>query len=205
PNNRCDIAFDAIEAIDEGLVKAADLRGLARYKIHELVRGTRAVRKAELEVAEQNRKDAERARKLAISAPTPTEQRRLERRAEVHEEQARQHEAVAETKVKQFVEQAATIAHSGKGKHEEIRELVRQIAPMFQRTKKVPDVNGHAEQVARKLGFILNGDDDLSGRLSLVKEFREQVSKESARELVRAATLLRLRLEQMIIKVFEID
>lgn len=205
PDFKCEVAFDAIEAMDDDLINPADLRGLPRYKIRELVLGARSVRKAELDVAEQNRRDAERARELAESAETAAEQRRLERRAELHEHQAAQHRAVAESKTKQFVEQAAAIAHSGKGKHEEIRELARSMAPPTQRTKKVPDVSGLADQLAKKLANVLNGDDGLSSQLALLAEFRGELAKGSARELVRAATLLRLRLEEKIVKVFDVD
>jgi hypothetical protein len=204
PNFRCKVAFAAVDAIDEGLVKPADLRGLSRYKIHELILGARKIRKAEKEAANQNAENARRAQALAAEAAATAERRRLERQAEVYREQAEQHETMAETKAKAFVGHAVSRFRK-RGGLEEVREMAHAMASVVPREKEIPDVNGVADRLSDKLANILDGDDGLSAQLAIVKEFRRDLSKESARRLAQEATLLRLRLQKGILTMCEVD
>lgn len=206
PDPKCDTAFSAIDAMDAGIVMPAQLRadGLARYKIRQLCDSARKIRRAELEVARRNKEEAAKAREEAGRATTARDRARLEKQAEVFRKQAEQHEADAEARSRDFMQQAAPRLQ-GRAGLDEVRDLARKMAAVAPQGRKIPDVDGIAARLASKLALILNGDDGLSAQLEILREFRGELSAGPARELARAATLLRLRLEKKIVQVYGVD
>jgi hypothetical protein len=202
PNDRCNVAIDAIDAIDEKLVGPADLRGLSRYKIHELVRGARLVRGGVEQAAAVQKDEAERSDRLAAAATTPARRAHYEQQAEMHRHQAKNYEADAVDRGRRFVDRAVGRFRKAEGGHEEVRELARAMAPLDAGKKEVPDVNGYADWVIKKLHTILNGDDDLSARLAIMAEFKAELKPEKAEGLCRAIGLLLERLDRQGLRVF---
>jgi hypothetical protein len=68
PSHGCEVAFMAIDALDEGLVKEADLIGLDRGHIQELIRGMRRIAATEREEAGRQREQAEASQRRAAEA-----------------------------------------------------------------------------------------------------------------------------------------
>jgi hypothetical protein len=89
PDHSCTIAFLAVDALDEGLIKESDLIGLDLGHIHELIRGMRRIAATEREEARLQREQAEASQRPAAEAKSAPERARHERRAEVFEAQAR--------------------------------------------------------------------------------------------------------------------
>jgi hypothetical protein len=68
PNHGCEVAFMAIDALKEGLVKEADLIGLDRGHIQEVIRGMRRIANVEKEEARRQREQAESSQRRAAEA-----------------------------------------------------------------------------------------------------------------------------------------
>jgi hypothetical protein len=207
PNDACIIAFDGIDALEDRIPTKPQLYSLSRYKMKELVQGARRVEAAELKLARHNEEQAALARKKAeeaARAEQPRERQRQERRAESFERQAGHHKIIADSKRKQFVEEATAILRSEEKQHvhREVRNLARTIAPVIHRKKTVPDVGEHAAQLAASLAGILKGDDKLSKKLAILAEFRGELTSKDTANLVRAATRLRWRLVEEIERPF---
>lgn len=197
PDLKCEIAFLALEAIDDGLIKEADLKDLSRWRIQETVNGLRRIHNAEKEVAKQNRKAAEQAKERAATAPSPTERRRYEKQAEVYEEQADQHEADAVSKANDFGKTVAEQSRNGNVSVKEIRSRAAEVAPTVERPRNVPNVNDLADKVIRKMAGFINGEDDLSGYLNALEEFKGELSSDAARRLCQESAALRSRLTKI--------
>jgi hypothetical protein len=185
PNNRCEIAFDAIEAIDSGLVKPADLRGLARYKIQELIRGIKKIQAAELEAARRMEDEARAAQD--------------EREAEILRRQAKQHREDAESRPREFVGKGRSILENGRKGLEEFRETVRSAAhAALPKQTKVHTADEFFGRLAVKLERLFNGDDDLSGDVEFAKEIWLDASPKALSGLRDSLASLRDRVEALV-------
>lgn len=185
PNNRCEIAFGAIEAIDAGLVKPADLRGLARYKIQELIRGIKKIQAAEIEAARRMEEEARIAQD--------------EREAEILRRQAKQHRDDAESRPREFVGKGRSILENGRKGLEEFRETVREAAyAASPKQTKVHTADEFFGRLAVKLERLINGDDDLSGDLEFAKEIWLDASDEAQSGLRASLKSLARRAEGLV-------
>lgn len=185
PNGRCTIAFDAIGAIDSGLVKPADLRGLARYKIQELIRGIKKIQAAELEAARRMEDEARAAQD--------------EREAEILRRQAKQHREDAESRPREFVDKGRSILENGRKGLEEFRETVRSAAhAALPKQTKVHTADEFFGRLAVKLERLLDGDDDLSGDMEFAKEIWLDASPKAIAGLRDSLASLRDRVEALV-------
>lgn len=162
PNFACETAFKALDMIDAGYLTEAEIKGLMRTHLEELVRGQSQIRDAETRAAKQEEEEATRASEIAANAEDPAERQVYERQAAIYTEQAQRHKTAAAEKPKRFGKEAAEMFRGGSGKRdvrkraEELKSVVEQPIPEYSLDKL-------ASRIARRLeGFardeILTGD-----------------------------------------------
>ena len=192
----------ALDAIDEGLIDEADIEALDRKEEIKLVSNIIGIRNAERRAAKWNADQAERAREQAREATSATERRRHEEKERILREQARQHQADAETKARDFGKRTADKVRSGKIGVQGIEEEAAQLKPAVERPMTAKQLDDFAERVARKLEHILNGDDDLSGDVAFLRKHMGDLTPLGADMLVQSAAALKERIEGRIVNAF---
>lgn len=196
PNFACETAFRALDMIEAGIISEDDVRGLTRVQMNEVVGNAAKIHRGEMDLAEYNREESERARAKAEVAPTSVERQRLEKQATVYAEQADEHEAAAVSKQREFGKEAADLFREGKGIRD-VRGKADQLRPASPRAAKVHNVDELADRISAKLHRIANDDDDLSGDVVLLKQCRGDLSSRAAASLCQSFTSLIGRLERM--------
>ena len=200
PNDACKTAFAAIDAMDAELVKSDDLRGLARYKIEAICRNALNVLEAEKAEAEQQRRNAEEARKQATAAPTPVDRQKFERQAAVFERQAKQHGDGATERAKRYVDIAAPRLRDTKDARNdllEMRDVARAMMPEPVVKTKDLRVDDYADKLASRLERIADGDDEISKFVKDLKAWKADLSPKHAEQLGYSFSSLIDRLERM--------
>lgn len=196
PNFACETAFHALDMIDAGFLDEFDLRRLGRTQMSELVQGQWKIYQRELELSKYNKKEAEQAKQKAALAPTKPEAIRFETQAKVYDEQAQQHEKAATEKAKDFGKEAVDMYQSGKG-YRDVRRRAEEIKPSAPPKTKIHSVDELADRIARKLENIANGDDDISGDVTFLKQAKMDLSDRAAESLCGSFDALIGRLERM--------
>lgn len=210
PNNDCDVAFAAIDAMDLGLVKPSQIKNVASYQIDEICGGALAVYRAAEKEARRNEEEAKEARKRAQSALTPAKKQEAEKKAKVYEQQAEKAARQKDTAEKNAKEYAATSSQtfqkSQRGQAskdlDDVRNLRKRLdvsTPKAPKEKKVPDLNQLAQELARELEKIASGDDKLSKKFETLKEFKDDPSfdPERIRQLQLSFASFIRRLQKM--------
>lgn len=196
PNFACETAFRALDMIDAGFLREADLKGLSRSQMHNLVQGQWTIYQAELQVAEQNRKEAETAKQKAAMTAAPAEKQRYEKQAAIHREQAEQHAVAAKQKAKDFGQKAVGMMREGHGVRD-VNRLASEVKATVEKPAKVHKIDDLAERVAMKVANILRGDDDLSGDIAFLKQNKRDLSPAGASLLCQELEALAERLRKI--------
>lgn len=201
PDTKCECSFCAIDAMEASLIKSADLKGMPRYKIHELCRSVLRIHEENEAKAQKNREAAEAARKQAEVTASTRERERFERQAEVCEQQAKQHASEAKDKANRFVNFAAPrLRNHAKNEAREalleVRELAQEMVPMPTKKRMTVTVCGLADKLADHLETIANGEDRISKDVQFLKEWKGDLSAHSADQLRKSFSALITRLER---------
>jgi hypothetical protein len=104
-----------LDAINQGLITPEDIKGLSRPQIVGLADIAMKIHRRELAAATANRNASEAAKQQAEKATDTPIKQRLAKRAEVLEQQAKQHEMAAQQKPREFAKAAAKIYRQGEG------------------------------------------------------------------------------------------
>lgn len=200
PNEACDIAFKALEMLDAGFVKEADIRGLTRNQMKVLIQSQSAIYAANMRHAKAQEQNAEWAEQAAEIAETPSEKRRHEKKAEILRMEAKQLEKKAAADAKVFGKQIAEKVRRGELSVRDIRKEAEQRKPTVAR-QTAPDVDGLAEKTIAVLDRFANGDDVVSANMDAITKFSSELSAKTASSLARSFENARRRLEKMATKL----
>jgi hypothetical protein len=181
PNPACDTAFDALDLIDQGLLAEADLRGLTRAQLAELVKGIKEVHRSNLRHAKQEAEEAEIARKRAAAAEAPAAKARYEAQAAVRARQAEQARAAADAKAAHFAQDGANLYRDDRGRAA-VRARADELKSSVERPVVIHDVDDLAKRVIRKL-LEIREDSELAKDLAFLKRHVRDLSVRQAREL----------------------
>jgi hypothetical protein len=160
PNYACEVAFQALDLIDAGLLREADVRGLKRGQLGELVKEQRAIYNSEMRYAAREQELAMRARERAAAAQAPAERRRYEKQAEVYTEQARTAEKAAGDSARAFGEQGAGLFREDRGR-DAVRWRADELKAVVHRPVKLHTVGDLADRIAHKLGAMLAEESEI--------------------------------------------
>ena len=159
PNYACETAFKALDMIDAGRLREADLKGLKRSQLGVLITEQWAVYNSEKRIAEDEQQQAELAEERAKAAPAP-ERIRLEKRASIHREQAQRHEAEATRKARDFGQEAADLFRADRGR-DAVKARAAELKPVAEQPSKLHEMDDFMLAFARKLENVLNYKDEL--------------------------------------------
>lgn len=194
PDAKCELAFDALDLIDEGLIREDQLKGCTRDQMRVLVQGAKSIRQSQLREAEWNSKAAEEAKKQAAKATEDRERKRREYEAAQLEQQAQIAKANAEAKAKRYVEQGAKQFRSGEGVRA-VKAEAQQYKPATN-GRAVPSVDKFVDQLVSTLSGIARSDGPIEERLRLLMSVpASDVSDRKIEELDQAFESLKERLE----------
>jgi ParB-like chromosome segregation protein Spo0J len=196
PNYACETAFRAIDTIDAGFIAEADIRGLKRSHLAELVAQQWSIFQAEMRAAKDNQKKADEAKKKAAMVAAPVERKRLETQAVIHEEQAAQHKAAAKEKATTFGREAASMFRGDSGLRE-VRQKAESLKPTVERPIPILDIDGLSYRIANQLEKIADGNDMLSKDFAVLKSALSDLSPRAADALSQSFVELIRRLNKM--------
>ena len=204
PNFACEVAFKALDAIDDGLVNEKDLMNLTRGQIYNLVATLRGVQNSEEKVARANREQAEEAKKRAAEARDQEERRRLEQQASIYEEQARNHEEAGKHKAASFAREATEILlDEDGGGVREIRRRADEIKVSAPRDAKVHTADDFFEKFAGKLENVLRDGGELDKDIEFATLCVGDASPEAVAMVRQSAKALIWRIEQKVLSAFD--
>lgn len=195
PNHACEVAFKAMDMIDDGFLSQNDLKGLQREHVNQLVISQWSIFQANIRAAEQAIKDANSAKKVAEKTDDPKEKKRLEKKAEVLEEQAEVQTKKAKHDAKEFGKEATTMLRNGASVRD-VRQKAEEKKPTVIR-EKVVDLDGLARKVEDALARIANDDDAISVHMSIIRKNAADVSGDALAALDRSFSALVERLQAM--------
>jgi hypothetical protein len=95
PNRACDIAFMALDMMEDGLITEEEIKGLTREGAYETLTGQHKIRDDEEALAESNRSGAELVEQVAARTEDPVHREALQERASVLRRQEQQHKKAA--------------------------------------------------------------------------------------------------------------
>lgn len=196
PNAACEVAFDAIDLLDRGLLKESDLKGLSRDMMRKLVEGIQKIQRAEKEEAKLNRQSAQRAKEQAATVAEPKEQERYKKQATIFEEQAEQHDRAADKKPATWGQTAAEQLRGGAGVRA-IREDAATVAASINKTDKIYVADGLAREIAKQLENLARKDDKktLLAKLNALRSCKGDLSPHEADGLCQSIDVLITMLE----------
>ena len=198
PSHACVTAFDALDMIDAGLVKAADLKGLNRAQVETLLTQQQAIHDSEIRVAEQNEEQAARAREEAAKEelhPLVREQKAMQ--AKVYTEQAESHRVQAKERAAAFAPVGADIMRGGKGGSTEVKKKAEEIKAAIEQRPEIPQVNDIAKRIQTRLHDFANDGDTVAEQWALIRPYASEISSYAAKGLGQALSGLIGRLERM--------
>jgi hypothetical protein len=196
PSYACQTAFQALEMLDKGFLHEADLRGLKRSQLADLVKEQWVIYHAEKQIADEEAEQAKKAEELARTATEERDRQKLEKRAKVHREQSEQHREAAKVKAIDFGKEAANLFRSDQGR-EKVKQKAAELKPIVEQPVKVHNINDLADRLAARLEHIAKGDDDVSADFALLKQNRMDLSDRAAKGLCQSFAALIERLERM--------
>lgn len=196
PTQACDIAFKALEMLDAGFVKEADIRGLTRNQMKVLIESQSAIYAANMRHAKAQEQNAEWAEQAAELADSPSEKRRYEKKAEVLRAEAKQLEKKAAADAKAFGKQTAEKVRNGELSVRDIRKEAEQRKPSVAR-QTAPDVDALAEKTISIIDRFANGDDVVSANIDAIYKFSGELSDKASAALVRSLASAQRRLEKL--------
>jgi hypothetical protein len=198
PNHATQVAFLAIDALEEGLIKPSDLIGLDLGHIHELVRGIRKIQRTQKKEAALQRKAAQEERKRAQQARTPRERQHREQSATRFDHQAQGAEIRGKTGAEKFRKEAVERFRNGNLSVHGARGLARSMTDPAMLRDKIHTVDDVAMRAGRRLNDFLE-EDELAKDVRFVKANRNDLSDRMAEALLDCARSLQQRLERRIL------
>jgi ParB-like chromosome segregation protein Spo0J len=209
PNFVCETCFLALKALKANLITERDVRKMKVREAYEMCSNVLGIHDSAKRNAEEQRQSAAADEARAAQARTKAEKDRFEHQAAIARRQAEQQELAAELEPRNYARQMGEGVRAGSESEKSIRERGAEVqtALNIPREREIRDVNGYIESIINKLDYILFGDDDISGNLSIVLAFRDdrQVNAKLLRNLCRASAALRRRLQLKIEDVFQSD
>lgn len=195
PNYACETAFKALDMIDAGYLTEADLKGLKRSQLAELVKEQWSIYEAEMRASEQNREEAEQAREKAAHTEAPVERQVYEKRAKVHTEQAEQHKTAAKAKAKAFGKEGATLFREDRGRAA-VKTRAAELRPVVERPAVVHSLDDLADRIAGRLEAFAR-DKTLADEFKLLRANLADVSPRAINGLRQSFASLIGVLERM--------
>ncbi len=194
-NYACETAFKALDMIDAGFLGEADLKGLKRTQLADLIKEQWSIFNAEKRIATAEKVEAERAEEQAKSAPEP-QRARLEKKAAIHREQSEQHDKAAASKTKAFGKEGAELFRADRGR-DAVKQRADELRPSVERPAKVIDVDDVLFNLSRKLEQIANSKDEISADVRFITKHLNDSSQRARERLCDSFLALIDRIERM--------
>jgi hypothetical protein len=199
PDDACDVAFMAIDAMEEGLIGASDIKLLHREHVKTTIAGMRQIRQAEEKEAALQREQAEQSRREAVEAKTQREREIHSRRAAVYLGQAKSSETAAKVKPARFRDAAVVGFRQGELTVHKARDLARSMTDVTSPNGlKVKNVDDIGMSICRRLDNLLE-EGELIENIRFVKRNRIDLSDKMAERIRQSAACLSDRIKRRII------
>jgi ParB-like chromosome segregation protein Spo0J len=185
PNFACETAFRAIDAIDRGFLHEDNLKGLSRSDMDHIVREQASIYQSEKRVAQANRDEAKVAQKRADMESSPQVKSILNRQVAILEAQAKQHDAAAKEKSKQFIQNTTPQLRNGNIGVRGVKEEAAKYKASTFTASQLVDVDGYARKsLIPLLQNILNDSNSkLLQDIALITEHVSDMSDSTRHEL----------------------
>ena len=172
PDTACKVAFMVLDAIEEGIIKRMQVRGLSRRIAHEIITQAMASKREQERIAKQRAKEAKEAIAKAEAEENTRKKKALEEAAKELERQA---ESAAESAVdvaKDFAAEQAKAAKSGDASVRSIKEdgADRREELRDPYEQRILDARQYYKSLCTGVSKLLNptADDKFSGLLDML-------------------------------------
>lgn len=122
PNHACNVAFQMLDAFELGIVSRKELRGVKRDVAREIISRAMALHREQERIADERRRMAEEAEKLAADEHDSRKAKALQKAAEELKRQAEVAEFSAKSIAKDFAKEAVKQTKAGNWAQRDIRE-----------------------------------------------------------------------------------
>jgi hypothetical protein len=196
PDLACEMAFKAIDAMKNGWLQRAELKGLKRTEAWLLVQGQEKVHEAHNKVAERFERDAKKDLANAAKTTSAIQKRQYEERAQVNFQQSQYHAKAAQTKARDFGKFGSDKLRGGGGEND-LKTDAKAWELTAPRENVVHEIDDLANKIADHLERIADGTDSLSKDFRLLRENLGDLSEEAAEGLRQSFAALITRLTEM--------